>query len=131
VKRVVRIFIGLPKVTRHCGEVDPLRNERQDVQSTDLRKDDGGTPGQARTSGRAAIKREQREQLGSDHREKRATGKKARPIRDVTSKPSEKKWRYACRLFGTNTLKEGAMWYVDPLLSNNCEIRNYTTAVTK
>jgi hypothetical protein len=28
----------------------------------------------------------------------------------------KKKWRYVCRLFGTNNLKEGAMWRIDPLL---------------
>jgi hypothetical protein len=30
----------------------------------------------------------------------------------------EKKWQYACRLFRTNSLKEGALWHVDPLLGN-------------
>jgi hypothetical protein len=36
------------------------------------------------------------------------------------AQPSEnKKWRYACRLFVTNNLKEGAMWSIDPLLSGD------------
>jgi hypothetical protein len=42
--------------------------------------------------------------------------------------PSEKeKWRYACKLFGTYSLKEGAMWHVEPLLGNDREISNHTT----
>jgi hypothetical protein len=48
------------------------------------------------------------------------------------AQPSEKnKWRYAYRLFGTNSLKEGAMWHVDLLLGNAHEISHYTTAVAK
>jgi hypothetical protein len=39
----------------------------------------------------------------------------------------KKKWRYTCRLFGMNSLKEGAMWDVDPLLSSNHKISSYTT----
>jgi hypothetical protein len=44
------------------------------------KQDDGGPPGPACTlsanhSGRAALKKEQREQLVSNHRENRATGK--------------------------------------------------------
>jgi hypothetical protein len=51
-------------------------------------------------------------------------------ITNVTSTALEKKlWRYACKLFGTNSLKEGAMWRVDMLLRNDCEICNYTKAV--
>jgi hypothetical protein len=61
--------------------VGPLRNERRDVQSTALGKDDGGTPGPARNlpgkhSGRAPLGREQREQLERNHLENRFTGKK-------------------------------------------------------
>jgi hypothetical protein len=67
-------------VTGHCGGVGPLRNGRRDVQSTALRKDDGGTLGPARNlsgdrSGQAALRREQREQLGSNHCGNRVTGK--------------------------------------------------------
>jgi hypothetical protein len=48
------------------------------------------------------------------------------------AQPSEKKkWQYTCRLLGVISLKEGAMWHVDPLLGNNHEICNYTTAVAK
>jgi hypothetical protein len=35
------------------------------------------------------------------------------------------------RVFGTNSLKEGAMWYVAPLLGNDRERINNTTAVTR
>jgi hypothetical protein len=35
------------------------------------------------------------------------------------AQPPEKKWLYACMLFGTNSHKEGAMWHVDPLLGND------------
>jgi hypothetical protein len=41
----------------------------------------------------------------------------------------KKNWWYASRLFGMNSLEEGAMWHVDPVLGNNREIRNYTTVV--
>jgi hypothetical protein len=34
-------------------------------------------------------------------------------------KPLEKICEYACRPFGTNSLKEGAMWRTDPLLCGN------------
>jgi hypothetical protein len=58
----------------------PLWNERRDVQSTALRKDDDGSPGPALTlsgnrSGWAALGREQWEQLESYHHEKWAKGK--------------------------------------------------------
>jgi hypothetical protein len=45
---------------------------------------------------------------------------KARPVTGVTSTALErKKWRYACRLFGTYNLKEGAMRRLDPLACND------------
>jgi hypothetical protein len=47
------------------------------------------------------------------------------------AQPLEKKWWYACRLLGTISLKEAAMWYVDPLLGNDRKICNYMTAVDK
>jgi hypothetical protein len=40
----------------------------------------------------------------------------------------KKKWRYACRLFGTNSLKEGAIWRIDPFLGKDLETKE-TTAV--
>jgi hypothetical protein len=43
----------------------------------------------------------------------------------------KKKWRYACRLFETNSLKEGAMWHVYPLVGNDREISKNPTAVAK
>jgi hypothetical protein len=59
-------------------------------------------------------------------------GRKVRPITDATSTALEKKkWRYACRLFGTNSLKEGAMGHIDPLPGNDCETDNKTTAVAR
>jgi hypothetical protein len=82
VKWAVRIFpLGCGKwVTGHCGGVGPLWNERKDVQSTSLEKDGGSTPAPACTlsgnrSGRAAVRREQQEQLASKNRENWATGK--------------------------------------------------------
>jgi hypothetical protein len=46
--------------------------------------------------------------------------------------PSEKKkWRYACRLFETNRLQEGAKWHVYTLLGNYLEISEYKTAVDR
>jgi hypothetical protein len=46
--------------------------------------------------------------------------------------PSEEmKWRYACRLFGMNSLKDGAMWHEDLLLGNENEISNCITAAAK
>jgi hypothetical protein len=47
-----------------------------------------------------------------------------RLITEVASTALEKEWQYACRLFGTNSLKEGAMWHVDPLLGNDSEKNN-------
>jgi hypothetical protein len=61
-------------------EAPSSRNERRDVQGTALWKKDGGgthgTPGtlSENCSGRAALRREQREQLESNHSENRATG---------------------------------------------------------
>jgi hypothetical protein len=43
----------------------------------------------------------------------------------------KKEWQYTCRLVRTNSLKKGALWYVDPLLGNNCEISNCTMAITR
>jgi hypothetical protein len=48
-----------------------------------------------------------REQLESNHRESRATGKEGEANHTL-----ENKWWYACRLFGMNILKEGAMWHI-------------------
>jgi hypothetical protein len=43
----------------------------------------------------------------------------------------KKKWQYACRLFRTKSLKEGAMWHVDPLSGNDRKTSNYTTTTAK
>jgi hypothetical protein len=48
-------------------------------------------------------------------------GRKARLITDVTSKVLGKKEMAACRLFTTNSLREGVMWHIDPLLGNDRE----------
>jgi hypothetical protein len=111
-------------MTGHCGGVGSFRNEKGDVKSTALGKDDddGGTRGLARTSsgnslGRAALKREQRDQLLSNPAKSESRERKVRPITDVTSTAlGKEERRYACRLFGMNSLKEGEMWHVDSLL---------------
>jgi hypothetical protein len=44
------------------------------------------------------------------------------------AQPSEKKkWWYAGRPSGINSLEEGAMWHVDQLLGNGIKINNATT----
>jgi hypothetical protein len=50
-----------------------------------------------------------------------------RPITDVMSTALGKE-EMAVHL---NSLKEGAVWHVDPLLGNDLEISSYTTAVTE
>jgi hypothetical protein len=68
--------------------------------------------------------------MESNHHENRAMGKEGEAKQTSQAKPLEKKkWWYACRLFGTNSLKEGAMWLVHLLPGNDHEISNYTTAV--
>jgi hypothetical protein len=68
-------------------------------------KDDGGTPVLAHTlsgnhSGQEALRWEQ---LESNHRENRATGKEGETDQMSQAQPSEKKkWLYACGLFGMN-----------------------------
>jgi hypothetical protein len=55
-----------------------------------------------------------------------------RPIADVTSiAPRNRKMAVLCKLFGTNSLKEGAMWHVDLLIGNDGEISNYIMAVIR
>jgi hypothetical protein len=50
--------------------------ETSEAQPSEKNRDDGGTPGPARTlSGNRSGGREQREKLESNHRENRATGK--------------------------------------------------------
>jgi hypothetical protein len=124
-------------VTGHCGGVGPSETQEETSKAQPSEKNiDDGTSGQARILsgnllGRAAL-RELREQLGSNHCENRATGKEGEvDYRRHKLSPRKKNWRYACRLLVTNSLKEGAMWPVDPLLGNDREISNYTTAVTR
>jgi hypothetical protein len=63
------------------------------------KKDDGCIPGQTGT-----LRREEREWLETSHRGKN------QDIRSKTKRnPWKKKRRYACRLFGMNSFKEGAM----------------------
>jgi hypothetical protein len=51
---------------------------------------------------------------------------------ETKAQPLEKKkWQYACRLFGINSLKQGATWYVGVLLGNDCEISYYTITTGK
>jgi hypothetical protein len=76
--------------------------------------------------------REQREQLRVNTARMKPQGRKARLITDVTSTAHGKEeWQYACRLFRRNSLKEGAIWNVDPLLGNDRKISDYTTAFAK
>jgi hypothetical protein len=90
-------------------------NEEMSKAQTSEKKDDGGTAGPPSTlsgnrSGRVDLRREQREQLESNHCEN--SYREGRRDRSQTSQaqPSEKKkWLYACRLFGTNSFKEPAM----------------------
>jgi hypothetical protein len=102
-----------------------------------MNKDDGGTPGKPGSlsesrSCRAALIKQQREQLESNHCEDRATRKEgeAHPRRQNKVLGKRKRW-YACRLFGTNRFKEEAIYHADPLLGNDREVSNCTTAVAK
>jgi hypothetical protein len=119
------------RVTGHCGEVGLLRNERRDVQSTAVGKETWWW--YARTGSHVI-----REPLGTSGLKEGAAGavgeesprdsshEEGRRDRSQTSQaqPSEKKkLRYSCRLFRTNSLKEGAVWHVDPLLDNDWEIK--------
>jgi hypothetical protein len=63
-------------VLRYCGGVGPSKVEKEmsKGQPSDKNKDDGGTPGPTGTlsgssSGQVALRREQQEQLESNHRE--------------------------------------------------------------
>jgi hypothetical protein len=54
-----------------------------------------------------------------------------KPTMDVETQHSEnKKWRYSCRLFGKNSLKERAMCYVDSFLDISHEISKNSTVIT-
>jgi hypothetical protein len=76
--------------------------------------------------------RKMKNMLESNHRESEPWGSKARPITGITSTAlGREKWWYTSKLFGMNSLKGEAMWYVDPLLGNDCEISNCVTAVPK
>jgi hypothetical protein len=55
--------------------------------------------------------------------------RKVRPIRRHKQSSEKKKWRYACRLFGMNSLTEGAMWQIDPFLGKGHETNNQTTTI--
>jgi hypothetical protein len=88
--------------------------EMSKAQPSEKNKESGGTSGPASTltrsrSGRAALRREQWEDLESNHCETQATGKDGEAdYRSRKQSPREKKkFRYACRLFGMNSLKEG------------------------
>jgi hypothetical protein len=59
---------------------------------------------------------------------------KVRPSTDVTiTALGKEEMVCTCRPFGTNRLKEGAMWCIDPLLGKDLEANNeysrcYTTS---
>jgi hypothetical protein len=83
VKRAVGLRLGCGEwVTGHVeGSAPSETKETSKAQPSEKNEDDGGTPGPPRTlsrngSGRAALRKEQREQLGSNYSENRATGKK-------------------------------------------------------
>jgi hypothetical protein len=50
---------------------------------------------------------------------------KVRPSTDVAAQPSEKKkLRYAYRLFGKKSLKEGATWRIDLFMGRDLKTNN-------
>jgi hypothetical protein len=55
----------------------------------------------------------------SKHREKPSHGEKDQRQMSQAQPSEKKKWRYACRLFGIKSLKDGALWHTDPLLSRD------------
>jgi hypothetical protein len=71
--------------------------------------------------------------VGGYHRENRATGKigETNHRHHKHSHHEKKKWLHACRLFRMNSLKEGTMQHVDPLLGNDLETNNETTFVAR
>jgi hypothetical protein len=80
-----------------------------------------------------ALMREQQELLESDHRKNQVPGE-GRPGQSQTSeaqRPGKNKWRYACRILGTDSLKEEALWRINQLLGNDRQIIKYRAAVTK
>jgi hypothetical protein len=83
----------------------------------------GGTLGLARTSsgkrlGREPLKRVLREQLESNNREPSHGDERRGQAQMSQAQPLEKKkWRYTCRLFGSNSIKEEPMWHVGTLLN--------------
>jgi hypothetical protein len=50
--------------------------------------------------------------------------RKARRITDVTNTDLGKEEMAVAIAFGANSLKEGAMWHLDPLLGNDPETNN-------
>jgi hypothetical protein len=57
-------------------------------------------------------------------------GRERSSITDIISTALREEWWYTCRLFMVNSLKEGTMRCIDPLLGNDREI-NTTTAVPR
>jgi hypothetical protein len=43
----------------------------------------------------------------------------------------KKKWRYVYKSFGMNSLKEGALYRVEPLLCVDCEVGEYTRDLSR
>jgi hypothetical protein len=72
------------------------------------------------------------EQLESKCSVNQATGRKVRPITDVTRTAlGKEEIKYSCRLFGMNSRKEGAVWHIDPFLGKDLETNNESTAVAE
>jgi hypothetical protein len=113
-----------------------IKEETSKAQPSE-KKDGDSIPGligtlSGNSLGRAALCRDQWVQLDINHHRTEPRERKERPIKKSQAQPQEKlKWRSACRLFVMNSLREGGMWHVDPLLGNDCEISNYTTAAAK
>jgi hypothetical protein len=92
-------------------------------QPSEKNKDNVGTPGLARNlsgnrSEQATLRREQREQLESNQRQNRATGKEDEADHRC-HKHNPRKRRNGGMLFRKNSFKDGAMYHVDPLLGND------------
>jgi hypothetical protein len=115
-KRAVDLRLGCGKwVTGYCGVVGPLRNETRG--QLPEKNEDGGTPGPAGSWGIITVRTEP------------WGGRRGRSQTSQAQPSEKKKCRYACRLLGPNSLKEGAMQHVDPLLGGDREIGDCTAAV--
>jgi hypothetical protein len=105
------------------------KGETSKAQPLGNNKDDCGTSGPARTlsgnrPGRAALRREQREDWESHRRENRATGKEGETDhrRHLHSPRKSRNDGMPVGYSGQTALRIGAMWHVEPSLGNDHEI---------